>query len=87
MHLQSGLYCCCLSVCISDEPSVCCVCDYICRTLCPAASVPRAQTAEAFPCGPRSVITFRHLFVNVDNAHVRVIAKSLPPFAASNNLC
>ena len=54
-------------------------------SLCLVASVPRAQTVETFPRGPWTVVTFRHLFVKVNNAYVRFIAKSLPPFAASNN--
>ena len=32
-----------------------------------------------------TVVTFRHLFVKVNNAYERFIAKSLSPFAASNN--
>ena len=56
-------------------------------SLCLAASVPRAHTVEAFPHGPWNVVTFRHLFLKVHDANVRFIAKSLPPFAASNNFC
>ena len=56
-------------------------------SLCLGASVPRAQTLEAFPRGPWTVVTFRHLFVKVNNAYVRFIAKSLPPFVASSNFC
>ena len=46
-----------------------------------------AQKVETFPRGPLTVITFRHLFVKVNNAYVWFVSKSLPPFAASNNLC
>ena len=54
-------------------------------SLCFAASVPRAHTVEVFPRGPWTVLTFCHLLVNVNNVYVLFIAKSLPPFAASNN--
>ena len=50
-----------------------------------AASVPRSQIVEKFPRGPWTVVTVRHLFVKVNNAYVRFIAKSLTPFAASND--
>ena len=52
-----------------------------------AASVLHAQMVEAIPRGPGTVVTFLHLFVKVNNAYVRVMAKSLPPFAASNKFC
>ena len=38
--------------------------------LCLAASVPRAQTDEAFPRGPLTVVTFLHLFVKVNNTYM-----------------
>ena len=52
-----------------------------------AASVPGVQTVEVCPRGPWTVVPFCHLFVKVNNAYERFIAKSLPLFAASNNFC
>ena len=52
--------------------------------LCFAAVVPCAQTVEASPRGPWTVVTFRHPFVKVKASYVWFIAQSLPPFAAYN---
>ena len=51
-----------------------------------AASVPHAHTVEEFPRGPWIVVTFRHLFVKVNNIYVRFIEMSLPQFGESNNV-
>ena len=78
--LCRGFFCSSTSTC-----GVSCV-ELTLLSLCLAASVSRAQTFEASPPrGPWTVVTFHHLFVKVNNAYVRFIAKSLPPFAASNN--
>ena len=53
--------------------------------LCFAACLPCAQTVEASPRGPWNVITLRHLFMKVNDAYVRFVAQSLPPFATSIN--
>ena len=50
-----------------------------------AESLPCAKTVEASPRSPWTVMTFRHLFVKVNDAYVRFLAQSLLPFAASNN--
>ena len=64
-------------------------CGALCRIplfpLCFAESIPCAPTVEVYPRGPWTVITFRHLFVKVNDGYVRFIVQSLPPFAASNN--
>ena len=49
-----------------------------------AASIPCAQTVEASPHGPWTVITIRHLFVKMNDAYVRFIAQSVLPLAASD---
>ena len=54
--------------------------------LCFAASIPCVQTVDASPCGPWTVISFRHLFVKVNDVYVRFIAQSLPPFATSKKV-
>ena len=54
--------------------------------MCFAANVPCAQTVEASPCGPWTVISFCHLFEKVSDAYVRFIAQPILPFAAFNNL-
>ena len=65
--------------------------QHICRVklpplpLCFAVIAPCAQTVEACPRVPGTVVTFRHLFAKVNNAYVRFIAQSLPPFAATND--
>ena len=55
------------------------------RPLCFAASIPCAQTAEASPHGPWTVIIFRHLFVKVNDVYVRFIVQPLPSFAGSDD--
>ena len=65
---------------------ICGVSGVVLVSLCLAASVPRAQTVEAFPHGPWTVY-FRHIFLKVNITYVRFIVKSLTPFSASNNFC
>ena len=43
-------------------------------SLCFATSILSAQTVEASPRGRRTVISFRHLFVKVNDACVQFIA-------------
>ena len=66
-------------------------CDVYCvelplLPLCFAASITCARTVVASTRGPRTVIIFRHLFVKVNYAYVRFIAKLLPTFGASTKL-
>ena len=55
--------------------------------MCVVLSSALPQAHVAFSRGPWTVVTFRHLFVKVNNAYERFIAMFPPPFAASNNFC